>query len=538
MEKSRVFTFLGKIGIAFFLFFTSAALTAYGQTKFEKTYGTANRNEYGRDVTILSSNAGYGVVGYVTKSQVNKDIYFLKLDTCGRSKISRTYGGSSDDMGYSISELSGGNMAIAGETSSYGSGLNDGYLMKISGATLATANGRAIGDTSLDIAQDFKHISTGYVVTGYTTNGTNGYDVLLTKFNSTLVAQWTYKIGGTHDDQAYAIQQCSNSDLIIAGGTKSYGVGNYDVYLIRTNANGIVLWAKAYGNTALDIGYNVKQTLDGGFIIVGKTRNSNPGGNSLDDVLLIKTSSTGVLQWSKSYGGTLDETGEDVVQLPDTGYVVTGYTKSFGSGGWDVYTFKVDKNGNTVWARTSGDTGEDKSYAIKKTADNGFVVAGHTNSFGAGVFDAYVLKTNSLGNTGCNDSSGINTYAPGDSTSSGYVQDTNLIVVNGAAVDTFLTIDSIRCSTCNPPKMGQLPSINESMVYPNPASDFLNINVWSDDESAIVEVYSALGLLVYHKIMAESNMEKVNISSWMPGLYFVRVSTNYIQQMTKVIISR
>ena len=523
-------------------FIVPTTLQTYSQTKFEKTYGTVAKNEYGREAAVISNNQGYVITGYANRSANNKDIYFLKLDTCGRLKISRTYGGTQDDLGYSVSELNGGNFAIAGESSSYGSGQSDAYLLKMQGASFGTVNGRAIGDTLIDVAQDFKQVSGSYIVTGYTQKSNGTYDVLLTKFNNTLTAQWEYKIGGNRDDFGYAVQVLSSGDYIIAGGTKSYGAGNLDAYLIKTNSNGIVTWAKAYGNAQLDVAYNVKQTLDGGFILVGKTRNANATGNSQDDILLIKTNFSGTLQWAKAYGGTQDETGEDVVQVSDSGYVVAGYTKSYGNGNWDVYLFKVDKNGNTVWARTSGGSGEDKAYSIDKTNDNGFFITGHSNSFGPGLFDVYALKTNSLGSTGCNDSAAISTFLPNDTTENGFIQDTLLHIVNGAAADSLATLDTTHCTTCNPPVKGLLESSSEAalVMYPNPANENITIDITNENQKpAEIIVYNSLGIQVYRlENIGVENRVYLDTKGWPTGLYFVKVMLENTVLSGELIIVR
>lgn len=529
-----------------FIALLSIAVTqnCFSQVQFEKTYGSATKNEFGRSVKQLSNGAGYIITGYATKGASNKDIYVLKMDTCGRESISRTYGGSQDDQAVAITELNGGNFAVAGQTKSYGSGLNDAYLMKITGASLNNANGRAIGDSLEDVGEDFRQTSdNGYIVTGTTDRSNGNDDVLLTKFSSTLALQWSTKIGGSADDNGFSVQQITGGGYILAGATKSYGAGNWDVYLVKTNSSGVVTWANTYGTTNADLGYGVKQTLDGGFIIVGKTKNSNVAGNSMDDVLLVKVNAAGTLQWMKSYGGTNEETGEHVIQLSDSSYVVVGYTKSFGSGNWDVYLFKVDKNGNTVWARTCGGTDEDKAYEIEATTDNGFIVCGHTSSFGAGGSDAYLIKTNSLGLSGCNDTSAINTYAPNDTTLSGFMQDSLITVVNGAAVDTFTTIDSTHCSTCNPARSSveQIILDPKVSVYPNPANDHINIVLGNlSPEPIDIAVYNSFGTLIQKQknIDPATTTVKLSTQDWPDGMYLLKIGSGNTYVHKKIIVTK
>jgi hypothetical protein len=521
-------------------------LSSAAQVMFEKTYGTPN-NEYGRQA-IVTANDNYQMIGYMSKNASNKDIYFLKVDTCGREKLSRTYGGLQDDIATAIIETNSGNFAIAGNTRSFGAPGNNAYFMKASGPVFATTLGRAIGDTLDDNAESLQQTSDlGYIVAGSTkSKGAGNYDMMLQKFNGTGTPTWSRTYGGFQDDQGYAVRQISGG-YVIAGSTKSFGAGNNDVYLIRTNASGNVIWSRTYGNVASDIGYDIRQTLDGGFILVGKTRNSNPSGNSLDDILLIKISYAGNLQWSKAYGGLQDETGESIQQLTDSSYVIAGYTKSFGNGNWDAYLFKVNKSGSVIWARTFGGTGEDKAFSLERTNDNGFLLCGHSNSFGAGGFDVYLMKTNSFGKTGCNDSSGINMYSRNDSIKNGGSIDSSLKVLNGALVDTLITIDSVVCSNCFPPQRSmeedELGEDYSLSIFPNPANDLLLLTAANNGEvTSDITIYNEFGSVMYEEenveISAYENSFRIDIHLWMPGIYFIKFSGAKIHECRKLLIIR
>lgn len=154
------------------------------------------------------------------------------------------------------------------------------------------------------------------------------------------------------------------------------------------------LWTRTYGGPGHDMGYSVRQTMDGGFIIGGWTRSFGAGGS---DMYLIKVDVVGNLEWEKTYGGIDDETGWSVRQTADHGYVIVGYTYSFGAGNADVYLVRTDTVGDTLWTRTYGGGGDDYSYSICKTLDNGFVLVGRSSSFRQ-EDDVYLVKTDSMGN--------------------------------------------------------------------------------------------------------------------------------------------
>lgn len=156
------------------------------------------------------------------------------------------------------------------------------------------------------------------------------------------------------------------------------------------------VWARTYGGASADYGYSVTQTFpDGGFIIAGTTYSFGSGGY---DVYVVKTDEAGDTLWARTYGGAGNDYGYSVAQTMDGGYVVAGSTDSYGAGGNDVYLVRIDSAGVKMWAQTYGGGGDDKGRSVEETpADSGFVIAGHTASYGPGVESVYLVKTYSAG---------------------------------------------------------------------------------------------------------------------------------------------
>ena len=257
----------------------------------------------------------------------------------------RTYGGSDNDWGYSVQQTSDGGFTVAGSTESFGAGAEDVWLIHTD----------ATGDTL-----------------------------------------WTRTYGGSDYDFGKSGQPTSDGGFIVTGYNRSFSGGECDLWLIRTDAKGDTLWTRTYGGSGGEAGWSVQQTSDGGFIVAGYTSSYGAGG---DDVRLIRTDSLGGTLWARTYGGIAGDVGYSVQQISDSGFIVAGETQSFGAGGGDVWLIRTDATGDTLWTQTYGGSDYDGGYSVQQTYDDGFIVAGMTQSFGTGSADVWLIKTDSLGNT-------------------------------------------------------------------------------------------------------------------------------------------
>ena len=154
-------------------------------------------------------------------------------------------------------------------------------------------------------------------------------------------------------------------------------------------------FCKAIGGPESEEGHSLIQTSDGGYAIAGSTTSFGAGGG---DVYVVKLNAKGNLQWTKTIGGPENEEGNFLIQTSDGGYVIAGATNSFGAGDKDVYVVKLDAHGNLQWTKTIGGEYYDEGTSLIQTSDGGYAIAGYTESFGAGEWDVYVVKLDAKGN--------------------------------------------------------------------------------------------------------------------------------------------
>ncbi len=313
-------------------------------------------------------------------------------------RYQKTFGGAILDWSNSVIQTPDSNFLLMCSTRNFGSGMEDLYIIKTDqhGDTLWTKTyGGSVGDEEgCNIQQT---IDGGFIMSGITESfGAGSIDMFLVKIDSIGNVQWATTYGGPNIDFCTGVQQCFDGGFIVSGYTTSFGTagGATDIYLIKTDVWGDTVWTRTYGNNAVnDYAYNVKQTADSGFIVTGSTVVS---GNT--DMYLIKTDTAGNIQWSKTYGGAMDDVAYSVIQTPD-GYCIGGSTSSFGAGGMDAYVIKTDFNGDTLWSKTFGTSDSDAVFSIQQTGNAGLIMTGYVNRHLARYDDVLILKTDMAGQT-------------------------------------------------------------------------------------------------------------------------------------------
>lgn len=230
-----------------------------------------------------------------------------------------------------------------------------------------------------------------YIVGGYTYDLTRMHDILLFKVSPYGRILWQRSIGGADYEEAADVQQTADGGYIVAGHKGNPTLQNLNFWILKFDGGGNVLWQKLIGTSGSDAALTIHQMTDGGYLIGGyaDTKESNQ-----KEALAVKLYPDGSLEWNQAFGGSLLEEAHGIRQTTDKGYVFCGMTSSEGRGGTDLMVVKLDINREIEWQIGYGGSGNETAVSIEETLDRGYIVAGKTESFGAGGADCWVLKLN------------------------------------------------------------------------------------------------------------------------------------------------
>lgn len=515
----------------------------FAQTTYQMTYG-GTQNEEAR--SVIETVSGYVFAGSTNSFGAGSvDYYLLSTDTCGSVTLSKTIGGTVSETAYDNLRSFAGRNVIYGRTNSFGVADIESYLIELNLANSNVKTGWVVGDSLKEEGQAIVEATdtSGFVGAGFTNSfGSGNYDVYVIKHRYNGTIAWTKVIGGSALDKAYDIQTTSDGGYIVVGETKSFGAGKSDVYLLKLTSTGVVSWTKTYGTSGNDVGYSVKQVMGGGFAITGYTelQDSIPYGKN---VYIINTDASGNLNWSGAYGGPDNDEGRSIVQLEDSSFAVCGITNSYGAGLEDAYLIRTNDVGTLLWGKTYGGDSTDRCYCLLNTLDNGFLMAGQTYSFGNGKSDVYAIKTDNAGLSGCNEDSGAVYYEVIDSVSSGGNTNSGGIVNIGGVLNSPTTLVDTLCNNCldmRIPSSGILNDDTGLMIYPNPASAQISIVINGEiADGTTVSIYNINGDLVT-TLGAKSAILTISVTDYASGLYFVRLSKvegSFSSSISKFIVN-
>ncbi len=361
-------------------------------TTFSKTFG-GNGEDRGYSVE-QTKDGGYIMTG-TTESPLNSDgaFWLIKTNSEGQEEWNKVFSGVRGGVGTSVLQtIDGGYILCGSDRTSYYSDL---WVIKTD--SIGQEQWKQIFgiDTYAGGSSIKQTAEGGYVITGSKYFTGHGLDVWLIKIDSNGNIEWDQAFGDGGDDLASSVEQTLDGGYSIVGRTSS---NSYDVLLIKTDSMGNESWIKTFGGAGADYGYSGKETMDGGLIITGFTASSGSGNR---DVWLIKTDSGGNEEWNHTYGGSDSDEGYDLDLTIDSGFIIVGTTRTYGSGQLDLWLIKTDSEGNEEWEQTFGGQYEERGYSVKQTSDDGYILLGTTESLGNGTNDTndlFLIKTDIEGN--------------------------------------------------------------------------------------------------------------------------------------------
>ncbi len=336
---------------------------ALGATQWSKTYGGSGDDE---GISIEKTrDGGYIISGFTRSSDGDvmsgnagfNDMWIFKISSSGNLIWEKTYGYSGNDVAYKAIPTADG-----------------GYLLL--GVLDVTASG---GEGNV----------------GRTSGNHAGGDYWVLKLDSVGEREWSRYYGGTFTDTAYDAVETTSGGFIIMGSSDSQDVditsniGEYDYWILNINKNGDIIWRKNFGGTEIDLVFAMTKTIDGNYLLVGDTRSSDvnvqdPIGNA--DVWVVKFNESGSILWTKTYGGTQFESARDVVALSDGSFAIAASSRSndinlTGNYGVnDAWLLLIDKDGAILGQKNLGGSALDFGEGIAQTADGSIIITGSTES--------------------------------------------------------------------------------------------------------------------------------------------------------------
>jgi hypothetical protein len=345
---------------------------------WEKTFGGSGDD---RAYAALAVSDGFLIVGSSASFGSQTVPWVLKLDSSGTMIWNQTYPQTDSAEFRCVLSLPDGFLLVGNELSENSNGL----IVKINSQGVIQWNTTISSGVSSKL---WSAVSTqdGFALAGFVINGDHN-NFWAATINQTGGLVWSKTYGGTVDCTGRAIAVGNDGSLVIAG-YASTADNDYDFLAVKIDASGNMLWNKTYGGTESDKAYAITSDA-GNFVIAGDTRSKGAGDC---DAWIVKIDSSGNLVWDKTVGDTAFDEATCITEASDGGYLVGGWTISYGNGQRDFWLFKLSSVGELSWSATVGRSDYEEAYAVIQTGENQFVMAGWTKSIGNGYYDFYVTK--------------------------------------------------------------------------------------------------------------------------------------------------
>ena len=481
---------------------------------FQKTFGAPS---YGAGASIQQTIDGSYIILGATHVNGNSDLYIIRIDQAGDTLWSKIYEITGGEIACSISEMHDGGLIVTATNSSGGLGQKDILLIRLdsNGDLIWTKSyGGTLDDLGVAAKETYDH---GFIIIGNTLSfswDSLYSDAYVIKVDSAGNEEWSRVICGTYWEAGFAIDQTLDSGFIITVNSESSFGGNSFI-LLKLNLQGNHEWDLDYGdlpNYGYGYGHSVEQLADGGFIVGGTSYFAGPL-----DPFIARFDSIGSFLWGSLLSDSLRDGGYSLTLCSDGGFVLSGFAQKQFPQFEDAFLSKFDANGNLLWTRTYGGGQNERAYSVIQSPDEGFILTGFSSSFNNGDIEIYVVKTDSLGNSFCFEDS-----------ISFYKEPLNLTGFSGSicylTVQSSITSLPIQVSSLH--SMSEICSFNgiagssgelESVfIFPNPFTSNITIA-----KTGYLEVFDSIGSKVLSATYEEN--ESLDLGFLPNGIYLYKI---------------
>ena len=483
-------------------------------------------------------DGGFVIAGYTNSfGDGSGDVYVARFNSAGQLMWVRSIGGENAENAFSVTQTRDGGFLVVGYVwfdfyythSIYAvklDSLGNPVWTKMIGNFSGNDVGRSVVQTNDE----------GFVIVGRSNTFSGEFsDVYIVKLDSSGNLLWAKTIGdGFGEDKAYSVIQTDDGGLLIAGYTHLVDSNGADIYVIKLDSAGNLEWTRTIGTPIGDIGYSVIQTKDGGFAIAGSTQQFD---QQVSDVYVIKLNRFGQVIWTRTIGDSLWDEGNAILELDDSDLVVVGSTcplYPFQSGDCDILLIRLDQNGNLKWAKVVGGEASERSYGVMQGANGDLILAGEIEiNMQQSLPDVLVIR---LDSTGSLDASCPILVAPGnvavgsggDTSSGGVFQD---VTMGTMVADLASTVDiGGNVASC-----GSLSSIQEEasqQQIQKPTIIRLSDSEWKmifpEDVSVVaLKLTDLTGKVLYTYSGGHYPTRRIVLNITLPtGIFFIHVRTS------------
>ncbi|MEO8085713.1 MAG: T9SS type A sorting domain-containing protein [Bacteroidota bacterium] len=530
----------------------------FSQPVFQNLYGGVNQ-----EISLVALPCPSGGIYYLgattSTGSGDADPVLMKLDDNGQVVWARAIGGVNYDVAGAMTLASDGGLVCAGSTKSFnGNTADDLYFFKTDSLG-GMQWSKTFSTSGFDVASAIIRTSdNGFAIAGFTyVSGLK--KVLLIRTDSNGDTLFTRIYGGVSDDQGVELCQTSDGGFLITGKTFTQSLGESDIMLMRTDSFGDLLWAKSFGGIHWDEGAGIMHLQDGNYLLSGSTISFGQGDF---DILLMKTDTSGNILWGKTYGGTKTDAAYTSRENADGSIVTSGYSNSMGYGhslrmgnlaevesgdrgddSTNIFLMKVDAVGDTIWTRSYGDGAQDEAFHFAKMDNGDYIIPGFTTSYTNFTDSTQMLliRTDSMGHSGCHeqdsrpiiDTTNFITQTLAFTQSGGITENTvvsNDLAWNISAEDACLFIKV----------EGNLSDDANVLVFPNPASNLLSVSCMQLAINSIA-IYNLLGekVSVVNLPIANCPLQTlIDVSFLQSGIYFLKLTSTSTNITKKIIIQK